>query len=140
MKCLSVRQPWASLIVLGAKDVENRTWRTSYRGPLLIHASQRVEPHDAAYLAAAMRAEGLDWPDVLQTGGVVGVATLTDCVTEDDSEWFDGPVGWILEDARPVPFFQLTGRLGLFEVPDDILPAAVRHLLETPRAEAPAPA
>lgn len=39
METLSVKQPWASLIVCGAKDVENRTWTTPYRGRLLIHAS-----------------------------------------------------------------------------------------------------
>lgn len=39
METLSVKQPWASLIVCGAKDVENRTWTTSYRGRLLIHSS-----------------------------------------------------------------------------------------------------
>jgi hypothetical protein len=40
MKILSVRQPWAALIVSGHKDIENRTWSTRYRGPVLIHASQ----------------------------------------------------------------------------------------------------
>jgi hypothetical protein len=42
MKALSIRQPWASLIVAGYKDIENRSWRTSYRGPVLIHSAQRV--------------------------------------------------------------------------------------------------
>jgi hypothetical protein len=40
---LSIRQPWASLIVAGLKPVENRSWRVRYRGPLLIHAGQRVD-------------------------------------------------------------------------------------------------
>ncbi|MFA5377738.1 MAG: ASCH domain-containing protein [Dehalococcoidia bacterium] len=39
MECISVKQPWAALIVCGAKDVENRTWKTDYRGRILIHAS-----------------------------------------------------------------------------------------------------
>jgi ASCH domain-containing protein len=43
MKIISIRQPWASLIVSGAKDVENRTWPTRYRGPVLVHASQRAD-------------------------------------------------------------------------------------------------
>ena len=38
MRVLSVRQPWASLLVRGVKDIENRTWSTTYRGPVLIHA------------------------------------------------------------------------------------------------------
>jgi len=43
MKILSIRQPWAALIVSGAKDVENRTWPTRYRGPLLVHAAKRSD-------------------------------------------------------------------------------------------------
>jgi hypothetical protein len=43
MKIISIRQPWASLIVSGIKDIENRTWPTRYRGPVLIHASQRAD-------------------------------------------------------------------------------------------------
>lgn len=39
MKALSIRQPWAWLIANGYKDIENRSWRTNYRGPVLIHAS-----------------------------------------------------------------------------------------------------
>src|SRR6267378_3713180 len=43
MKIISIRQPWASLIVSGVKDVENRTWSTRYRGPVLIHASRTAD-------------------------------------------------------------------------------------------------
>ena len=43
MKTLSVKQPWSTLICAGVKDVENRTWRTEYRGPLLIHASAQED-------------------------------------------------------------------------------------------------
>lgn len=39
MKMLSIKQPWASLICAGVRDVENRTWQTKYRGRLGIHAS-----------------------------------------------------------------------------------------------------
>ena len=43
LPCLSLRQPWASALFLLGKDVENRTWFTTYRGPLLIHASKTIE-------------------------------------------------------------------------------------------------
>ncbi|HYH14720.1 MAG TPA: ASCH domain-containing protein [Flavisolibacter sp.] len=48
MKVISVLQPWASLIVMGEKRIETRTWNTKYRGPLLIHASagKKKEGHD----------------------------------------------------------------------------------------------
>ena len=44
MKAISIRQPWAWLIVHGYKDVENRTWATKYRGPILIHAGKTLDP------------------------------------------------------------------------------------------------
>jgi ASCH domain len=43
MKALSVRQPWAWLIVQGFKGIENRTWQTSFRGTVLIHAGMRID-------------------------------------------------------------------------------------------------
>src|SRR5260221_11478992 len=42
MKSLTVMQPWAPLVALGAKRIETRSWSTSYRGPLAIHASSRI--------------------------------------------------------------------------------------------------
>ncbi len=44
MKAISVIQPWASLIMLGAKRFETRSWQTTHRGPLLIHASKKLPP------------------------------------------------------------------------------------------------
>lgn len=44
MKCLSLWQPWASLVVLGTKKIETRSWPTNYRGPLLIHAAKKRIP------------------------------------------------------------------------------------------------
>ena len=41
MKAVTVKQPWAGLIMAGMKDIENRTWETEYRGKLLIHASSK---------------------------------------------------------------------------------------------------
>lgn len=45
MKALTVKQPWAGLIIAGGKDIENRTWRTSYRGRVLIHAAKTPVPY-----------------------------------------------------------------------------------------------
>lgn len=47
MKAITIKQPWASLIVVGIKDVENRTWKTNFRGRVLIHASAKADKeHD----------------------------------------------------------------------------------------------
>jgi hypothetical protein len=44
-KAISIRQPWAWLIVNGFKDVENRSWKTKYRGPVLVHAGRKIEKY-----------------------------------------------------------------------------------------------
>lgn len=74
MKALSIRQPWAWAIVNGHKTIENRTWATTYRGPLLIHASKSLDPHGMERLAKHRRALGYDlpWLDELEFGSRVG--------------------------------------------------------------------
>ncbi|MFM0432370.1 hypothetical protein PQQ75_25390 [Paraburkholderia aspalathi] len=59
----------------------------------------------------------------LQFGGIVGVATLTDCVDSSHSRWYMGQKGYVLRDARPLPFVPCKGRLGFFDVPDDVAEA-----------------
>lgn len=49
---LSVRQPWAWAIISGGKTIENRSWTTPYRGPLLIHAGKAFDPDDVEYIEA----------------------------------------------------------------------------------------
>jgi hypothetical protein len=120
MKALTVRQPWAYLVVTGVKPIENRNWCPSYRGPLLIHASKEIDEDDIA------RAEGLLGHrlarDRLVTGAVIGVVTLVDVVQASRSRWFTGPFGWRLEDARqfikPVP---ARGQLSLWVPPRRVL-------------------
>jgi hypothetical protein len=49
IKALTIRQPWAELILRGRKPFELRTWRTKYRGPLVIHAAAKVDAWDARH-------------------------------------------------------------------------------------------
>ncbi len=115
MKALSLRQPWAWLASHGHKTIENRTWATDYRGPLLLHAGLQPDRKFVRLLAAPLAAIAL--PHEFERGGIVGLAELVECVTASDSPWFVGPYGWVLRDARPVTFMPCRGRLGLFEVP-----------------------
>ena len=59
-------------------------------------------------------------PDIHEfaRGGIVGAVTLSDCVAEHDSPWFTGPYGFVLAEAKPLPFVPLTGQLGFFAVPE----------------------
>lgn len=124
MKALSIHQPWAWLIVNGYKDIENRSWRTNYRGPVLIHASSR-KPTKAEVFEARkilLQSHGLSaaasMPSAahFKLGGVIGVASITGwCVEDQMSPWFTGPIGLKLAKARPLPFKSMKGQLSFFE-------------------------
>lgn len=120
MKALSIRQPWAWLILAGPKDVENRTWRTRYRGPLAIHAARRLDEVYVPRFADLLAEIGL--PEDYPRGGLVGMVELVDVVTASDSPWFCGPYGFVLANPRPLPFVTCRGLPGIFEVPDNVLP------------------
>lgn len=123
MRTLSIRQPWAWLIVHGHKPVENRDWRTDYRGDFLVHAGKtmpRVYYEDVAtQLAVTLGGQAPTLPpfEQLERGGIVGTARLVDCVTAHPSPYFFGPFGFVLADARPLPFVPMNGQLGWFDVP-----------------------
>lgn len=128
-KALSVRQPWAWFILHGGKDVENRSWPTKYRGPLLIHASKfwdEEEIHDDARYAAAVAKNmgGIQPGTVLtlrelkeQQGGIVGQVNLIDCIQGHTSPWANlGCWHWMLEQPKALPFRPYRGTLGIFNV------------------------
>lgn len=108
MKALSIRQPWANQIARGEKTIEIRTWSTRYRGDLLIVSSK----------------QGTEPP----LGCAVAIATLVDCrpMTEVDEqaaccEMDEGDIAWVLENIRPVENVPIKGKLGIYEVPDDLV-------------------
>lgn len=86
MKCISLLQPWASLVVIGAKQFETRSWRTDYRGPLLIHASKRFWREDKERAISEPFRSAL-WPvgrvnaGLLPVGAIIGQVDLVDCLS-----------------------------------------------------------
>jgi hypothetical protein len=145
LKCLTVLQPWASLLVSGAKRYETRSWLTNHRGPLAIHAGRKLpeaarqlctrEPFRSALGLAGYR----DWAE-LPRGQVIGLVELASCfptedltanqlVTEGSAEWAFGdytPGRWAWYCLRPVRLvapFAYPGWRGLFDVPDSLLKA-----------------
>lgn len=123
MKALSIRQPWAWLIVNGFKDVENRNWPTKLRGDILIHAGKTIDPEGYAFVERAFPEIQLPKLSELETGGIVGRARLVDCVERSDSPWFFGNYGFVLEGAGPLPFRPCRGLLYFFEVPEHLVEA-----------------
>lgn len=135
MLALSIRQPWASLILKAGKDIENRDWPTKFRGRVLIHAAKGMThaEHEGAidFAVHAIRARpkhgartitlrelGFAFDEV-RRGGIVGSVEIVDCVQASDSPWFVGRYGFVLRDPQPLPFRPWKGQLGLFDVPDE---------------------
>lgn len=125
MKALSVRQPWAWLIVHGHKPVENRNWRTKHRGLTAIHASKGMTNEEYEYGLAIAASQGVTIPDkhALERGGFVGTVVITDCVTECDSPYFFGKYGFMLAEPRPAPFIPYKGKLSLFTIEPGVINA-----------------
>jgi hypothetical protein len=135
MKCLSLMQPWACLVLLGAKRHETRSWHTDYRGPLGIHASRRF-PEEARQLCFEepyrylLQRGGWKHPADLPRGLLLGSVDLIDCrpaeevrphLSEEEillGNFGSGRWAWLLANprrlSRPIP---LSGRLGLFDLP-----------------------
>ncbi|ROM84163.1 hypothetical protein BK655_12505 [Pseudomonas brassicacearum] len=123
MKALSIRQPWAWLIIHGGKDIENRTWHTKHRGRFLVHASQgmtRGEYNSASWVAGPL---GVNLPrfEELQCGGIVGSVDLVDSLDTSDSPWYMGEKAFVLRDPEPLPFTPYKGQLGFFDIPNELV-------------------
>ncbi|MED4600107.1 ASCH domain-containing protein [Paenibacillus validus] len=100
MKAITIHQPWASLIAIGAKRFETRSWKTNYRGPIAIHAS-KTDPHDMIRslphdVQRAMYEQFYDRLGIssgalkrMPTGSIVATAELSDCLKSVDT-WTDG--------------------------------------------------
>ncbi|MDA3812364.1 MAG: ASCH domain-containing protein [Spirochaetaceae bacterium] len=142
MKALSVRQPWANLIVHGIKDVENRSRRTNFRGRILIHSpkiedkepniislpdrvrslmsfieeNSTVDMSQVEYVNFLHKTWGPIW-DVQHKSAVIGSVEIVDCIDDSSSVWSDfGSWHWILKD--PIlfdkPILGVKGNLGLW--------------------------
>ncbi len=117
MKALSIRQPWAWLIIHGGKDIENRTWHTKFRGRFLVHASQGMTKAEYAHARRFALDIGVRVPyfEELQRGGIIGSVELVDSVDHSESPWYMGQKGFLLKDPMPMEFTAAKGRLGFFD-------------------------
>lgn len=124
MKAISIKQPYASLIVSGIKDIENRTWKTNYRGRVLIHASAVPALSDINYLPS----EQLEYAyseiekgkeiEPIVTSAIIGSVEIVDCVQNHNSVWAEeGVWNWVL--TNPVkfkePILGVKGKLSIWD-------------------------
>jgi hypothetical protein len=144
MKAITLTQPWATLVAIGAKTIETRSWRTNYRGPLAIHAAMgwKKENVKLTVLCEPFRTilRDADYPlfSLLPRGCVVAVADLVDCFTTDEGmQWGNrnifletafgdfspGRYAWALENIRALPKpIPAKGALGLWDWPAEPCP------------------
>jgi len=125
MKCITLTQPWASLILDGKKKIETRSWKTCYRGPLGIHAGMKI---DAESRDACIRFH-YDTKTIIR-GAILCTCTLLDCVQfpnllikiDPYGDFRAGRWGWILKDIKPLQWpVPAKGALSLwdFELPGE---------------------
>lgn len=129
MKVLTIKQPWATLIMQGDKRFEFRSWQTKYRGDLLIHAGKGIDKDAMKRLAKYL-------PDEIPLGKILGKVTLVDCIRmcpefkemllKENSDIytkssFSENFGWQVEDVQvfdePI---EAKGHLSLWEYYIDI--------------------
>lgn len=143
MKALSIRPAWAYLIIRPditdpvlrwaaaqkgvLKLIENRTWATSHRGPILVHASKSMtkseyaDAMDMLFRVTGSVPDSIPTFDDMPHGGIIGSVEIVGCLPPDDiaSGWkMPGHFGFQLRGPKPLPFRPMRGQLGLFEVPD----------------------
>lgn len=140
MKALSIKQPWASLIAHGIKDIENRTWKTNFRGRIYIHASAK-KAGELPYILSDTQGDFVYYneSDGLKshseiTSAIIGEVDIIDCVINHESIWAEKtfmyecddsgekPIGkpiynWVLANAvlYDEPILNVKGKLSLWE-------------------------
>jgi hypothetical protein len=117
MLALSIRQPFAWLIVHGHKDIENRTWRAPPKGRIAIHASRTFDRDGYLWVQQHFPTLKMPLPSDFEFGGIVGMVEHCGSVDEHKSPWFAGPFGHVLKNPRPCRFVRVPGQLRFFDVP-----------------------
>ena len=125
MKVITIKQPYASLIAAGLKEYEFRTWKTKYRGDILIHAGKGVDKK----AMKKFECYNLEYP----SGCIIAKATLTDCIEINDKERlmlkeknslvYSGIIkhkewkgyGFKLENIEKIDYIPINGKLSLWD-------------------------
>ena len=125
MKALSLRQPYAELLVTGRKTIELRKWKTRHRGKFLVHAS-KYKPTDEELDQFKLKREDLDFGAIIGSAVLIDIKDYGNCVESEwardcdkhlaGAEYIESQIGFLLKDAvkfdEPRPF---KGQLNFFE-------------------------
>lgn len=114
MKAITIKQPWASLIVHGIKDIENRTWRTNFRGRVLIHSSAKGDIAKYGCLQPEQRQKAFYTPmgricfNDLPFSSIIGSVEIVGCVVNHPSIWAEKTDGYPV-GMNPRAYKDITG-------------------------------
>lgn len=129
MKAITIKQPFATLIAEGIKEYEFRTWKTKYRGEILIHAGKGINKKAMEKYADL----NLEYP----SGCIIAKANLTDCISindearkmlkEKNSNVYQHVIldhswqgyGFKLENVEKITPIEVNGKLSLWDYPDN---------------------
>ncbi len=134
MKAITLTQPWSSMVAIGAKKIETRSWRTTYRGLIAIHAAksfplsaQEVAEDNLDWYRTELKEAGIESIEQFPLGKIVAVANLRNCIPAEeafpritvDESWLGdyspGRWAWVLSDVhRMITEVAAKGSLGLW--------------------------
>lgn len=120
MKALTVKNPWAYLICSGQKDIENRSWKTNFRGRVLIHSAASFDCRDFV-------------PSVLcpsPCSAIIGSIEIVDCIKNSPSKWaMNDCWHWVLKNPElfEYPILNIRGALSFWDIPEAISISIARN-------------
>ena len=127
MKVISIKEPFATLIVKKHKNIETRSWKTSYRGEIYIHASKTIMKDKISENAYKYVSE-----NQLHTSEIIGKANLVDCIemTEEFIKTINvkekslgiyevGRYAWVLDNIEEIEPIKAKGKLNIWEYKED---------------------
>ena len=145
-KALSIKQPWASLIAHGIKDIENRAWKTNYRGKILIHVSAKPSKMLWELLSTEQYKIAMNYFSEVKnreffTSVIIGEVEIIDCVINHPSIWAEKSEGeivghtffhkenqkptynWVLANAKlyDEPIYNVKGKLSIWNYERNII-------------------
>ena len=122
IKCISIRQPWAWLVCVGAKEIENRGRSPTYRGVVAVHAGANTQ---GIQVLRNSDSSGLIDFSRFSFGAIIGTVELVNVVAppirQVPNSWAVGPYCWVFKNPvlfdSPIPH---KGRLSLYTLPEEI--------------------
>ena len=132
MKVITLIQPWATLVALGEKQIETRSWNTNIRGEIAIHAGKKVDKsvfnqpfYSNVFSKYSITPENIITSSIIAVCKIVDVKRtedLTDVISNQErafGNYNPNRFGWILEDIKPIePIQGIKGMLGFWNYED----------------------